>query len=231
MASSGSQHRLTVVRNDDQEHKLLPRIRRKERVRALYQNDILDAALEVFSEHGYERAPMNAIAERAEVAIGSVYNLFPSKQALYEELVRRFTESFRSVALPALRDGHDEPATLRNYVRVNGEFVASNVKMARFYMQTMGCPELGLCGATEQLSNDLRDLLRARLAAVFQSGMDRGLFVKGDAYHLAVAFMTVTSTFVDLWLDDPDRHQYQTCATAFTETLLRGLLSSSGEVS
>ena len=55
-------------------------------------------------------------------------NLFPSEQALYEELVRRFTESFRSVALPALRDGHDEPATLRNYVRVNGEFVASNVK-------------------------------------------------------------------------------------------------------
>ena len=134
MASSGSQHRLTVVRNDDHEHELLPRIRRKERVRALYENDILDAALEVFSEHGYERAPMNAIAERAEVAIGSVYNLFPSKQALYEELVRRFTESFRSVALPALRDGHDEPATLRNYVRVNGEFVASNVKMARFYM-------------------------------------------------------------------------------------------------
>ena len=63
------------------------RERGKQRVAAL-----LDAAAAVFAEKGYDGATMTEIAERAGAAIGSLYQFFPSKEALAEALFDRFAE-------------------------------------------------------------------------------------------------------------------------------------------
>lgn len=44
-------------------------------------------ALFLFSEKGYANVSTNEIAKAADIAIGSVYNYFPNKKAIYEELV------------------------------------------------------------------------------------------------------------------------------------------------
>lgn len=51
---------------------------------------ILEAAAQVLESHGPERATTNRIAERAGVSIGTLYQYFPNKEALYAELARRF---------------------------------------------------------------------------------------------------------------------------------------------
>lgn len=58
---------------------------------------ILDAAEEVFAEVGYETATNTEIAERAETSIGSVYQFFPSKEAILEALVERYAEELRAL--------------------------------------------------------------------------------------------------------------------------------------
>ena len=63
------------------------RERGKQRVAAL-----LDAGAAVFAEKGYDGATMTEIAERAGAAIGSLYQFFPSKEALAEALFDRFAE-------------------------------------------------------------------------------------------------------------------------------------------
>ena len=63
------------------------RERGKQRVAAL-----LDAGATVFAEKGYDGATMTEIAERAGAAIGSLYQFFPSKEALAEALFDRFAE-------------------------------------------------------------------------------------------------------------------------------------------
>src|SRR5271157_6571018 len=63
------------------------RERGKQRVAAL-----LDAGAELFAEKGYEAATMTEIAQRAGAAIGSLYQFFPSKEALAEALFNRFAE-------------------------------------------------------------------------------------------------------------------------------------------
>ncbi len=63
------------------------RERGKQRVAAL-----IDAGAEVFAERGYEATTMTEIASRAGAAIGSLYQFFPSKEALAEALFNRFTE-------------------------------------------------------------------------------------------------------------------------------------------
>jgi AcrR family transcriptional regulator len=63
------------------------RERGKQRVAAL-----LDAGAALFAERGYHATTMTAIAQRAGAAIGSLYQFFPSKEALAEALFDRFAE-------------------------------------------------------------------------------------------------------------------------------------------
>jgi AcrR family transcriptional regulator len=51
---------------------------------------ILDAADELFAETGYEAATTNAIAARANTSIGSLYQFFPNKEAIFTALAQRY---------------------------------------------------------------------------------------------------------------------------------------------
>lgn len=55
---------------------------------------MLDACAELLDEIGYEALSTTRIAERAGVAIGSVYQFFPDKRAITQELTRRNVEQF-----------------------------------------------------------------------------------------------------------------------------------------
>ncbi len=59
------------------------------------QEDILKAALEVFSEHGFAAARLDEVAHRAGVAKGTLYLYFPDKETLFERMLQ-------SVVAPAL---------------------------------------------------------------------------------------------------------------------------------
>src|SRR5262245_5844994 len=51
---------------------------------------ILDVAAQVFAEVGFEAATTNAIAARAGISPGSLYQFFPNKDAIAEALAARF---------------------------------------------------------------------------------------------------------------------------------------------
>jgi AcrR family transcriptional regulator len=57
--------------------------------------EILDAAALVFAEVGYEAATTNAIAARAGISPGSLYQFFPNKEAIAEALAERFVAQMR----------------------------------------------------------------------------------------------------------------------------------------
>jgi AcrR family transcriptional regulator len=65
---------------------------------------ILDAAARVFVEDGLEAATTNRIAREAGVSVGSLYQYFPSKQAVLVELHRREIERGNDLILNKLSD-------------------------------------------------------------------------------------------------------------------------------
>jgi AcrR family transcriptional regulator len=56
------------------------------------RHSILEAALQVFSQHGFEAARLDDVARRAKVAKGTLYLYYPNKEAMFEALVRSAAE-------------------------------------------------------------------------------------------------------------------------------------------
>lgn len=76
------------------EERLMRRQPRQERSQQRVEH-LLNVAAQVFEEVGYAAATTNAIAARAGVPIGSLYQFFPNKDALMEALVKRYLDELQ----------------------------------------------------------------------------------------------------------------------------------------
>lgn len=88
---------------------------RREREKQKRRQDILDAARQVFWSVGYDGTTMPKIADHAELAPGTLYLYFPSKQALYAELLFEGYEILRERMEKAVAAG-GEPRALAEAV-------------------------------------------------------------------------------------------------------------------
>ena len=79
-----------------QEGEMGTRLERKERITEQRRQQILDAALTVFSRKGYGEATVPDIAREAGIAVGTIYNYYQSKRDLLVSLFTNyvFTQPF-----------------------------------------------------------------------------------------------------------------------------------------
>ncbi len=78
--------------------------------RAETRRRITTAARELIAEGGYVAAPVAAVADRAEVAVGTVYRHFPSKSDLFAEVFREASQH----EVDAMREAMEVDARARD---------------------------------------------------------------------------------------------------------------------
>src|SRR5689334_8542457 len=139
---------------------------RSERRKARTAGAILDAAERHFLERGFEAAKVEEIAEEADVAVGSVYNHFTSKEGLYAPVLDRALDLFDTY----MDDGpKPEGPALEQLLETAGRF-------ARFGRERPG--HLRLIArpqppVPERLTKTLADHER-RTAALIEAAVRRG---------------------------------------------------------
>ncbi len=134
------------------------RERGKQRVAAL-----LDAGAALFAERGYHATTMTAIAERAGAAIGSLYQFFPSKEALAEALFDRFAErAAASFARVEERAPGSSPAELADLMIGHKLGLRSDREAAEAALSS------AIAGIVER-RKPLGDAVRARIAVLLRS--------------------------------------------------------------
>src|ERR1044071_338258 len=74
---------------------------------------IVKATARVLVEEGYDRASTNRIAQAAGVSIGSLYQYFPSKEALVAALVETHVDRMMD-AVTRILDTDNEPSDLHS---------------------------------------------------------------------------------------------------------------------
>jgi AcrR family transcriptional regulator len=81
---------------------------------------LVDATARILVKEGFDKASTNRIAEKAGVSIGSLYQYFPSKEALVAAVIDRHNQDVMRVVRAALADVAAQPveAAVRRLVAV-----------------------------------------------------------------------------------------------------------------
>src|SRR5690349_5225698 len=92
---------------------------------------ILDAALELFRQQGFEAATMRDIARKAEVATGAAYYYYPSKDAIVMDFYRRSCAEMQPEIAAALEHASGLEKRLSALIRVKLGHFAPNRAVLR----------------------------------------------------------------------------------------------------
>src|SRR5450432_364498 len=79
---------------------------------------ILDSALALFREEGFDAATMRGIAEKAGVATGAAYYYYPSKEAIVTDFYQRSCAEMQPKIEAALEHANNLETRLRELIRV-----------------------------------------------------------------------------------------------------------------
>ncbi len=120
---------------------LLPRKSPRQRRARHTVDSLLEAAAQLIETQGMDGFNTNAVAERAGVSIGSLYQYFPSKDALTLALLEREAGRFEADALAAL-DAPDGPAALHHLIGASVRQQLERPELARLLDEQEGRPEL-----------------------------------------------------------------------------------------
>jgi AcrR family transcriptional regulator len=110
---------------------------RKKREREARIRTILEAAIELFSEKGYESTTMEEIAKRAELSKGLLYFYFDSKEEIFIKIVEEAYDRL----LPRLRilkgEKLDPPSKLMKFIETELDFYMKNKRLHQIIVSLM----------------------------------------------------------------------------------------------
>ncbi len=120
---------------------------------------ILAAAAQVLVQDGFDRASTNRVAEVAGVSIGSVYQYFPSKEALVAALVERHNEAMRAAVLAELTRVQTLPleAAVRAVIELIVRAHAVEPALHRVLMEQV--PRTGRLARVDQFAVDVHAVI------------------------------------------------------------------------
>ena len=203
------------------------KLSRREREKLRQRREMLDAALELFSEKGYHNVSMQQIAERAEFAVGTLYKFFKNKEDLYKSLIMEQSDRFHEALTKAIEEPLDEIEKLRNYVKTKSKVFRDNVAVIRLYFAETRGASFNIRAGLDKEIRDRYNRFLQQLATIFENGMKKKLFQRiAEPYHLAVALDSLCNAFLFLWLEAPERHPYPKDPDAILNILFRGLVIS-----
>jgi AcrR family transcriptional regulator len=154
--------------------------------------EILDAALTLFADPGYERTSTNAIAAHAGMSPGSLYQYFPNKEAIAEALSRRLLERLQAAHASAFGDASIADLPLADVVsRVVDPLVEFNVANpgAKTLIGNAAMPEALAAGSRplhSAVTGNVAALLRARAPGLSTADVERAAMV---AVQIVAALM------------------------------------------
>src|SRR5947209_7467227 len=101
---------------------------------------ILESALALFREQGFDAATMRDIAARAGVATGAAYYYYPSKDAIVMDFYRRSSAETQPQLEAAIAGAHGLEKRLREVIRVKLDHFTPNRGVLRTLLRNGADP-------------------------------------------------------------------------------------------
>ena len=182
-----------------------PRDKKPSRIQQRNRSKILDAALHVFSQHGYRGATLDQIAEAAGISKPNILYYFSGKEDIHLTLLSQLMETWLDPLIDMNPDG-DPLTELLGYVQRKLDMSRDFPRESRLFANEIlqGAPRM-----SPHLETALRPLFEEKCALI-QRWIDAGQLAPVSPAHLIFSIWATTQHYADfdaqvqVLLDGPD---------------------------
>ncbi|MFQ1702392.1 TetR family transcriptional regulator C-terminal domain-containing protein [Loktanella agnita] len=162
------------------------------RIQQRNRTAILNAGLDVFSQYGFRGSTLDQIAEAAGLSKPNLLYYFPSKDAVYTELLEKLLQTWL-VPLQQLDPAGDPIAEILAYVQRKLDMSRDYPRESRLFANEIlqGAPHI-----KNHLSGELRELVDEK-AAVLSRWEAAGRIAPTDPHHLIFSIWALTQHYAD----------------------------------
>lgn len=153
---------------------------------------ILEAALEIFAQHGFRGATIDQIAEAAGMSKPNLLYYFKSKDDIHRTLIQRLLDTWLA-PLREIDDVGDPVTELRSYIRRKLEMARDYPRESRLFANEIlqGAPRV-----LPMLEGELKSLVDEKVE-IIKGWMRAGKIARTDPYHLIFAIWATTQHYAD----------------------------------
>lgn len=168
---------------------------------------ILDAALELFREEGFDTATMRDIAKKAGVATGAAYYYYPSKDAIVMDFYRRSSAEMQPKIEAALKQVTGLERRLGELIRIKLAHFAPNRGVLRALLRNGADPKHPLSPFSSK-TREIRDIDIAWFRRIL---VDCGVRIPRDLEpHLPSVLWFFQMGVIFFWVVDESPDQART---------------------
>ena len=158
---------------------------------------IIDAAMGVFSRHGYTKANIREIAKTAGISVGGVYLYFKNKEELYKSLINDRMLDFGSKIEMVAEQTKSATVALSNFLRLYIENAVKHKEMILLHIREHGFT----FGMDEKMQFFRKQ--RSLIEKIILSGIRTGEFRRCNAKEMAKIIMgSLRGILLSMALDD-----------------------------
>ncbi|WP_337267625.1 TetR family transcriptional regulator C-terminal domain-containing protein [Oryzifoliimicrobium ureilyticus] len=168
------------------------RTQRRTRIQEEKEEQILEAALEVFSSHGFRGSTIDQIAEVAGMSKPNLLYYFRTKEAIHGALIARVLDTWLEPLRAFDAKGNPE-SEIRSYIRRKLEMARDFPRESRLFANEIlqGAPNV-----IDELKGPLKSLVDEK-AAVIRTWAKDGKIARCDPYHLIFSIWSTTQHYAD----------------------------------
>lgn len=198
-------------------------VKKPSRIQQRNRSLILDAALEVFSSHGYRGSTLDQIASEAGLSKPNILYYFGGKEDIHVTLLNRLMKTWLD-PLREMDPNGDPVEELLSYVERKIDMALELPRESRLFANEIlqGAPRMA-----PHLERDLKPLFDDR-TAVISRWMEEGKIAKSDPAHLIFAIWATTQHYADFAAQTqvllPDKSHREDGARVFLAQLFSKLL-------
>ncbi|MBP3753503.1 MAG: TetR/AcrR family transcriptional regulator [Lachnospiraceae bacterium] len=175
---------------------------------ASVREKIINAALDLFSQKGYDATSVDEIAESIGMKGPNIYKYFKGKEEVLKELSAKMEEGYRQ----RMKMNPEEGSNISN----RDELKEYSMNQIRFTIEDDKIKKLRKMGTIEQFRNPhfsrqtsehQFDNMQRQFTAIFKSLMDKGVLDNDDPEMMAMEYYAPVSLLIQLCDREPDRKE------------------------
>jgi len=179
----------------------------------------------LFGEKGYHIVSMHEIAQKAGVAVGTLYNFFASKEDLYNALMEVCVAGVADVLMPILEDSKTAPLDkVRRVIAAHERIVRENTPYIRLSQSRYS--DRAVKATMEVKSKTVLNDIQRRLAEIFKEGIEKGVFCDMDPVLMAELLRAIMETSAFLVIREPAKASMAEINKTIETLFLHGIVKA-----